>query len=212
MNQPWQSQGLQPQQAQGGMPGPPAQHQVQHAQISAQPHIQGNAGANRNGLGIPGAAPGFGQTGAPFVHQAQPVSMVPAAPAAGGAAGLGSKLMSALGQFSLADAQNFVQRLGGIEGIVDKVGKAQKVVQSVAQMAPMIKLMFSVFGKSDDDDDDEAAAPPRRRRRRSRRRPKPKPKSRRRRRSSATRPATARGRGRRNGTGTGTGRRRRPNR
>ncbi|SFT19262.1 hypothetical protein [Paenibacillus sp. BC26] len=73
---------------------------------------------------------------------------------------------------SLNDLKGVVDRLGGIDGIVTTMGKVQKVVGSITQMAPLIKVLASSFGKkgasvtSTDDDDD---APPKRRKKKRRR-------------------------------------------
>jgi len=73
-----------------------------------------------------------------------------------------------LGNFSLKDLQALVNRMGGIPGILDKIGKAQKLMQTLSQMAPMMKLLVRTFaGKSGSGDAD---AHPRRTRRRKRRR------------------------------------------
>ncbi|MFD2611421.1 aminotransferase [Paenibacillus gansuensis] len=79
----------------------------------------------------------------------------------GGAASGGSKLPN------LKDISAFVERMGGIEGIVNTMTKAQKFMNSVQQFAPMFKLLATSFGKkkADDDDDD---IPVRRRRKRKR--------------------------------------------
>ncbi|WP_143044376.1 hypothetical protein [Paenibacillus sp. CF384] len=73
---------------------------------------------------------------------------------------------------SLNDLKGVVDRMGGIDGIVTTMGKVQKVVGSITQMAPLIKVLAGSFGKkgasvtSTDDDDD---APPKRRKRKRRR-------------------------------------------
>nr|WP_246628024.1 hypothetical protein [Paenibacillus oenotherae] len=73
---------------------------------------------------------------------------------------------------SLNDIKGFVDRIGGIDGIVNTMTKVQKVVNSVSQMAPLIKVLAGSFGKKGDsaaiaeDDTDGLAAPPRRKKRR----------------------------------------------
>ncbi|WP_370001761.1 hypothetical protein [Paenibacillus sp. RC84] len=42
--------------------------------------------------------------------------------------------------------KGFIDRMGGIEGVIGTMGKVQKFVGSVQQFAPMLKLMFSGFG------------------------------------------------------------------
>ncbi|MCQ6561622.1 aminotransferase [Paenibacillus mendelii] len=85
------------------------------------------------------------------------------------------------GGFSLAnlgggikDLQGIVDRMGGIDGILSTMTKVQKVVGSVQQMAPLIKLLAGSFGKkgvaataSDDSDADGLPIPKRRKRRRT---------------------------------------------
>ncbi|AZN39532.1 hypothetical protein [Paenibacillus albus] len=69
---------------------------------------------------------------------------------------------------SLNDLKSVVDRMGGLDGIVTTMGKVQKVVGSISQMAPLIKVLATSFtpGKkgaklaADDDDD----APVKRRR------------------------------------------------
>jgi hypothetical protein len=54
------------------------------------------------------------------------------------------------GGFSLAnlgELKGVIDRMGGIDGIVSSMGKFQKVMTGVQQMAPMIKLMMGSFGK-----------------------------------------------------------------
>ncbi|QHT59331.1 hypothetical protein GXP70_04665 [Paenibacillus lycopersici] len=73
---------------------------------------------------------------------------------------------------SLNDIKGVVDRLGGLDGIVTTMGKVQKVVGSITQMAPLIKVLAGSFGKKGDsasiaDDGDGLARPrPRKRKRR----------------------------------------------
>jgi hypothetical protein len=43
--------------------------------------------------------------------------------------------------------KTFVDRMGGIDGIIGTMGKMQKIFQSVQQMAPMMKLLMGSFLK-----------------------------------------------------------------
>ncbi|WP_442051834.1 hypothetical protein [Paenibacillus sp. 2TAB19] len=68
---------------------------------------------------------------------------------------------------SLGDIKGYIDRMGGIDGILTTVGKVQKVMSSVSQMAPLVKVLLASFKKSKDDDDGDAAdwKPQRKRRR-----------------------------------------------
>jgi len=90
--------------------------------------------------------------------------------------------------FSLAnigELKGVIDRMGGIDGIVNSMGKFQKVMSGVQQMAPMIKLMMGTFGKGKTkgtpDDDDPIYYTPRKRRRKktssNKRKPAPSRKS-----------------------------------
>lgn len=70
--------------------------------------------------------------------------------------------------FSMNDIKGFIDRMGGIDGIVTTMGKVQKVMQSVSQMAPMMKLMADTLlpGKKKNDDEEEDLPIKRRRRKR----------------------------------------------
>ncbi|RAP74394.1 hypothetical protein [Paenibacillus montanisoli] len=70
---------------------------------------------------------------------------------------------------SLNDLKGVVDRLGGIDGIVTTMAKVQKVVGSITQMAPLIKVLATSLkpekkGAIANDDDD---APKRRKRKRT---------------------------------------------
>ncbi|WP_342571819.1 tyrosine protein kinase [Paenibacillus sp. FSL R5-0749] len=77
--------------------------------------------------------------------------------------------------FSLAnigELKGMIDRFGGIDGIMSGIGKMQKVVGGIQQMAPMMKLVMGILpfgkGKSNNsaaDADYEEYTPPRRRKR-----------------------------------------------
>ncbi len=70
---------------------------------------------------------------------------------------------------SLTEIKGFVDRIGGLDGILTTVGKVQKVVSSVSQMAPLVKVILGSFKKdsgSDAADDDIEVVPKKRKRRR----------------------------------------------
>ncbi|QHW31474.1 hypothetical protein GZH47_11890 [Paenibacillus rhizovicinus] len=48
---------------------------------------------------------------------------------------------------SLSDLKGVVDRMGGLDGIVTTMTKVQKVVGSITQMAPLIKVLAGSFGK-----------------------------------------------------------------
>jgi hypothetical protein len=76
-----------------------------------------------------------------------------------------------LSGLNLNEINNMINRMGGIDGILNTMGKVQKLVSSVQQMAPMLKLVAGSFLSSKkNNDDDEYDSLPRRRRRRKRRR------------------------------------------
>ncbi|MFD0960168.1 hypothetical protein [Paenibacillus chungangensis] len=70
---------------------------------------------------------------------------------------------------NLTEIKGFVDRMGGLDGILSTVTKMQKVVTGVSQMAPMVKVLFGSFGKksiSQDDENNSGSGTRRRRRRR----------------------------------------------
>lgn len=73
--------------------------------------------------------------------------------------------------FSIGDIKQVIDRMGGIDGIVETVGKVQKVMNSVSQIAPVAKLLMGSLlpGKKKDgedgDEDDHWTKNPRKRRR-----------------------------------------------
>jgi len=85
-----------------------------------------------------------------------------AKPAKGGGFNLGN---------SLNEIKGIVDRMGGIDGIVSTMTKVQKVVGSISQMAPLIKVLAGSFGKKGtasiaEDDSDDAPTPRRKKKRR----------------------------------------------
>lgn len=48
---------------------------------------------------------------------------------------------------SINDIKGIIDRMGGIDGIVSTMTKVQKVVGSIGQMAPLIKVLAGSFGK-----------------------------------------------------------------
>jgi len=88
-----------------------------------------------------GAYPGLGQQ-SPYAPSqnlpaVQPVEaqIVEAAPAKGGLASM----------LNFNQIKSFVDRMGGIEGIMGTVSKVQGYMKTFSQMAPMFKILFSSF-------------------------------------------------------------------
>lgn len=70
---------------------------------------------------------------------------------------------------NIAQIKQVIDRLGGVDGIMETMGKVQKMVQSVQQMAPLVKVLMGSFGKKKKkgSNDSDGLAPLRRKRRRS---------------------------------------------
>ncbi|XEC95666.1 tyrosine protein kinase [Paenibacillus tarimensis] len=132
-----------------------------HRGFSQQPP-SGGPQSTFPGIGDPFAGGGSSQN-LPAVTQAMmPGQLTTAAPAKAGGFSLGN----------LSELKNVIDRMGGIDGIVNTVSKMQKVFSSVQQMAPMVKLLMGSIGKKGavaKKDDDEWVPSKRRRRRRRRR-------------------------------------------
>lgn len=65
-----------------------------------------------------------------------------------GSSGSGSGgLLSGLGINNMSDLKGIIDRMGGIDGIMANIGKVQKIVQGVQQIAPMISLLTGALGK-----------------------------------------------------------------
>jgi hypothetical protein len=89
------------------------------------------------GGGYPGLGQDFQQGGLP----------VPFEGAGNAASGGASSLSSMLSGINVTQIKGFVDRMGGIEGIIGTMTKVQKVMANLRQMAPMLKLLFNSFGK-----------------------------------------------------------------
>lgn len=124
--------------------------------------------------------PGAGQYPVPYqTMDISGFSQPPAtmSPSGGGGGGL-SSLLSGFGvggsgagggsSFNIAQIKQVIDRLGGIEGIVDTMTKVQRMVQTVQQVAPLVKVLMGSFGKGSKTKGDSDAAPKRRRRRKRR--------------------------------------------
>ena len=70
---------------------------------------------------------------------------------------------------NINDIKGFIERMGGVEGIIATMGKVQKVMQTVQQFAPMAKMLTGLLpggskGSSSDDESDYSEYKPRCRR------------------------------------------------
>lgn len=98
-----------------------------------------------------------------------PVPYTPQTPGAGGGGG-GTGGFN-LSNLNLNQVKGFIDKMGGIDGIVSTMTRVQKMVSSFQQMAPMLKLLMGSFGgakassKAVGGDDLDGLAYPRRRRR-----------------------------------------------
>ncbi|OMF10936.1 hypothetical protein BK131_23115 [Paenibacillus amylolyticus] len=142
--------------------------QIQPMYPGVEPHYPGFGEVEASaivpyGQGVPGG--NFYGGGAQVVPPA-PVQ----APASTGGSG-----------FSLAnigELKGMIDRFGGIDGIMSGIGKMQKVVGGIQQMAPMMKLVMGILpfgkGKSNDsaaDADYEEYKTPRKRKRKRQNKP-----------------------------------------
>jgi hypothetical protein len=86
----------------------------------------------------------------------------------GGAAGGASS--NPLSGLNLKQISGFVERMGGIDGIIGTMGKVQKFMSTFQQMAPMVKTLLKSVGKGrvkSAEDLEEVFAPKRKRRKKS---------------------------------------------
>ncbi|MFD0695728.1 aminotransferase [Paenibacillus sp. GCM10027628] len=90
----------------------------------------GNTSGFFGGGGNPGGGGGGGLLGGLF--------------GGGGGAGGSSNPLSGI---NFKQIQGFVERMGGIDGILGTMGKVQKFMASFQQMAPMMKVLFNSIGK-----------------------------------------------------------------
>ncbi|AGA56879.1 hypothetical protein Theco_0670 [Thermobacillus composti KWC4] len=134
-------------------------------------HLPGSRGFTQ----LPGAGapfPGGPQAGPPADPFAGPPAYLQSVPYPGLIPAQGAAKPGGLP--NLADLKLIIDRMGGIEGILSTIQKVQKIVGTVQQFAPMIKLLAGSLGSKKT----AAAAStnterrPRRRRRRGGRRPR----------------------------------------
>ncbi|GAE08385.1 hypothetical protein JCM10914_4676 [Paenibacillus sp. JCM 10914] len=65
----------------------------------------------------------------------------------GGSGGGIGKLLGGLGVNNISDLKGIIDRMGGIDGLVNNIGKVQKVMQGFQQLAPMVSLLAGAFSK-----------------------------------------------------------------
>ncbi|MFC6332700.1 hypothetical protein ACFP56_08705 [Paenibacillus septentrionalis] len=83
----------------------------------------------------------------------------------------GFNLASLTKYANVDELKGLVDRFGGLEGILSTVTTVQKVVSTVGQIAPMVKVVTGVLGKKNNNPAAEAPVPARRRVRSTRPRP-----------------------------------------
>ncbi len=86
----------------------------------------------------------------------------------GGGGGLGGGLLKSLNWKPLLD------QVGGIDGLITRMNQVQKLIHTVQQFAPVMKMLSGAFGRkplsTTSDEDDESFLPPTRARTGNRRR------------------------------------------
>lgn len=113
--------------------------------------------------GYPPQMPGFTEgPPAPYLPEGQFSPYFANQPAAEAPSKSGSGL---LGNFNIGQIKQVIDRMGGIEGVLSTVTKVQKVMQSVQQIAPMLKLLIpKSAAKTAADEEEDWEYRPRRRR------------------------------------------------
>src|SRR5690606_8615643 len=112
--------------------------------------------------GQPAQAPGFpgGQTG-PYLPEGHYMPYFPVQPAAPAPPKTGGSGL--FGNLNLGQIKQLIDRMGGIDGVLNTDGKVQKLVQSVQQMAPLLKLLLpesAAKTAADEEPDDWAYSRP----------------------------------------------------
>jgi hypothetical protein len=62
--------------------------------------------------------------------------------------GVGAGAGAGKGGFSLGELKGMIDRMGGIDGVINGVTKMQKFVGVMTQMAPLIRVFFGKGGKA----------------------------------------------------------------
>ncbi|WP_276356577.1 hypothetical protein [Cohnella caldifontis] len=100
------------------------------------------------GIGNPGFGnPGFGPPtagGDPFFVAGPPALVNPTVlPPQFGGAGAGGGTGKG---FNFGDIKGFIDRMGGIDGVLNGLGKFQKLMSTMQQMAPLLRLLIGKGG------------------------------------------------------------------
>jgi len=98
-----------------------------------------------------GWTPGFGQDQFPGIEDSfsgPPAVINPTVLPAQTASATASKSILPFNITNLGDIKAIVDRMGGVDGILTTVGKFQKFMSTIQQMAPMLKLFMGNKGKS----------------------------------------------------------------
>lgn len=80
-----------------------------------------------------------------------------------------SQSNSLLSKIPIKEISGFVDRMGGVEGIMNMINKTNTLLKNVQQMAPMIKLLAGSFGSKASTANSQQYAERKRKRRRRRR-------------------------------------------
>lgn len=117
-----------------------AQIRQQNAAYPNNPGYYGDPGG-----GYPGLENPYAETRSvmPMPYTPQNPTVIGGSNAGAGGGGGGGGL---LGNFNLGQIKGFVDKMGGIDGIVGTMTRVQKMVSSFQQMAPMLKLLMGSFG------------------------------------------------------------------
>ncbi len=105
-------------------------YQAERAHTNAYMGPGGPAPPQYPTLPVYSQPPGQGQN----ILPATPVQQTPAPSTGGGLFGAGSKL-------NFNDVKTIIDRMGGIDGIMNSINKMSSIIQNVQKMAPMIKLL-----------------------------------------------------------------------
>jgi hypothetical protein len=104
-----------------------------------------------------------GYQGYPGVTPYNSYSPVPAPPSTA----LSNPIQSFSFPLNFNQIKGVIDRMGGIDGLMGHVTKIQKIIQSIQQLSPMLKLLIGSKAKTAGQQHGDGLAPPSRRRRSS---------------------------------------------